>query len=344
MTTVFTVIAAILIFCVMIFVHEFGHFLSAKLLGIRVHEFAIGMGPKLFGKKKGETLYSVRALPIGGFCALEGEDETSTDERALSNKPAWMKLIVLASGAIMNFILGFLLLLFIFGVVQETVVPVVESVTVGSISEKAGMQPGDEIIRFNGRRIHIMADLNRALDVVSEDTIAVEVKRGNEKQSLTLVLPQNEEKTPLGILLSVAKNSPWLTLKNSFYATGFYSKLILETFVDLLGGKVPLNNLSGPVGVVSEISSAVQSTSQIGFEGFLSLLNLTVLLTVNLGVFNLLPIPALDGGRIFFVLIEMVRRKPIPPEKEGMVHMIGFVLLMLLSLFVAYSDVLRIFG
>ncbi len=344
MTTVWTVLSAVLIFCVMISVHEFGHFLSAKLLGIRVHEFAIGMGPKLLGKQKGDTLYSLRALPIGGYCALEGEDEASTDEKALSNKPAWVKLIVLASGALMNFLLGFLLLLFIFGASREVVVPVVDTVATESLAAQAGMQSGDEILRFNGRRIHIMADLNQAIDAVTGESIDVLVRRNGETLPLTLTLSQGTENLKLGILLSVEKNSPWLVLKNSFYATGFYSKVILDTVIDLFRGAIPLNNLSGPVGVVSEISSAVQSTAETGFFGFLSLLNLTVLLTVNLGVFNLLPLPALDGGRIFFVVVEMIRRKPIPPEKEGMVHMIGFALLMLLSLFVAYSDVLRLFN
>ncbi|MBQ9915382.1 MAG: site-2 protease family protein [Clostridia bacterium] len=344
MTTVWTVLAAVLIFCVMIFVHELGHFLSAKLLGIRVHEFAIGMGPKLFGKTKGETLYSVRALPIGGFCALEGEDEDSEDEKALSNKPAWVKLIVLASGAVMNFLLGFLLLLFIFGSEKEFVVPRVETVVAESPAEIAGLMPGDEIIRYNGENIQMLWDLNKAVYDAGTAPAELTVRRGDEKLSLTVTARPQKDKYVIGIGLAKEPNSVFMTLKSSFYGVGFYTGVILETVVGLLRGEVPVQNLSGPVGIVSEIGSAVQTTTEKGWQGFLSLLNLAVLLTVNLGVFNLLPLPALDGGRIFFVLVSLVIRKKIPPEKEGLVHFIGFVLLILLSIFVAYSDVLRLFG
>ncbi len=343
MTTIWTAIAAVLIFCVMIFVHELGHFLTAKLLGIRVHEFAIGMGPKLFGKTKGETLYTVRALPIGGYCALEGEDAESDDDKALSNKPAWVKLIVLASGAVMNFLLGFLLLLFIFGSKEDFVVPRLGSVVAESPAEVAGLLPGDEIIRYNGENIHMLWDLNKAVYDAGEDPAEVTVRRDGEKRSFTVTARQQNDTYVIGISLAREPNNVFMTIKRSFYGVGFYTGVILETVVGLIRGEVSVKNLSGPVGIVSEIGSAVQTTAEIGWQGFLSLLNLAVLLTVNLGVFNLLPLPALDGGRIFFVLVSLVSRKKIPPEKEGLVHMIGFILLILLSIFVAYSDVLRLF-
>lgn len=343
MTTVWTVVAAALVFCILIFVHELGHFLAAKALGIRVHEFAIGMGPKLFAHQKGETLYSIRLLPVGGFCALEGEDSTSADERALSNKPAWVKLIVLAAGAFMNLLLGLVLLFWIYGTAQSVVVPQIATVEAGSAAETVGLRVGDEVLRLNGRRVHIAGDLYWAKSKLTGDVTEICIRRGNERLTLDITPDQTDGGLSLGIRLAQADNSFGLTVKNSFYGTVFYARVVLDTLVDLLRGRVAVSSMSGPIGIVSEISSAVQETAQTGWAGFLNLLQLTVLLTINLGVFNLLPIPALDGGRIFFVLIEMVRRKPLPPEKEGVVHMIGFALLILLSLFVAYMDVLRLF-
>ncbi len=342
MTAFWTAIAAVLIFCVLIFVHELGHFISAKLLGIRVHEFAIGMGPKLFGRQKGETLYSVRVLPIGGYCALEGEDKSSDDERSLSNKPAWVKLIVLVAGSFMNLLLGLVLLLCVYGSSEQVAVPQVTVVAAGSIAETAGIMPGDEIITFDGDRIHIVSDLHWAISRIKGETAEVTVRRNGEKMNLSLLLGKREENAPLGLQLAVQKNNVLLTMKNGFYTTVFYAKMVIVTLFDLIRGDVGIGSMSGPIGIVSVIGDAVEETAKTGLAGFLSLLQLATLLTVNLGVFNLLPIPALDGGRIFFVLIEMIRRKPLPPEKEGLVHMIGFAILILLSLFIAYMDVLRL--
>lgn len=343
MTALWTAVAAVLIFCVLIFVHELGHFISAKLLGIRVHEFAIGMGPKLISRQKGETRYSVRLLPIGGFCALEGEDQTSADEKALSNKPAWIKLIVMAAGAFMNLLLGLLLLFCLYGTAKTIVVPEISVVETESAAETAGLLPGDEILRLNGRRIHIAGDLYWEASRLDGEATEAVIRRSGEKQTITLFPQMTENGTVLGISLKQAENSFGLAVKSGFYSTVFYARVVLESFVDLLRGKISFSSMSGPVGIVSEISTAVQQTAETGWQGFLNLLQLTILLTINLGVFNLLPIPALDGGRIFFVLVEMIRRKPLPPEKEGLVHMIGFALLLLLSAVIAYMDVLKLF-
>ena len=341
MTTLWTVLAAVLIFCVLIFVHEFGHFISAKLLGIRVHEFAIGMGPKIFSRKKGETLYSVRMIPIGGFCALEGEDSSSDDAKALSNKPAWVKLIVLAAGSFMNLLLGFLLLICMYASASGIVVPEVASVAPESHAAISGVQVGDEIVSFGGKRIHIAGDLFWEKTQAGEGPIELKVLRDGKTVSLTLA-PQSASES-LGIGLKARENNFFLTVKTGFYQGVFYGRVIIETFFDLLQGKVAISSMSGPIGIVSEIGSAVQETAQSGWAGFLNLLELAVLLTINLGVFNLLPVPALDGGRIFFVLVSIITRRKIPPEKEGMVHFIGFALLILLSIFIAYMDVLRLF-
>ncbi|MBE7036812.1 MAG: peptidase [Ruminococcaceae bacterium] len=343
MTGLWTAVAAILIFCILIFVHELGHFLAAKGLGVRVHEFAIGMGPKIFGKRKGETLYSVRLFPIGGFCALEGEDKSSEDDKALSNKPAWVKLIITVAGAFMNVLLGLLLLFLLYGSMKTVVVPEIATVAPASMAEAAGMLPGDTVIRFNGKRINTVRDIYWEKDQWTKGNAEIVVKRGGEKLSLTLSPNEQVEQNILGITLQKKDNSFWLTVKNGFCDTAFYGKVILSSFVDLIQGKIAFSSMSGPVGIVSEIGTAVEETAQNGWEGFMNLLQLTILLTINLGVFNLLPIPALDGGRIFFILVEMIRRKPLPPEKEGMVHLIGFALLILLSIVIAYMDVLKLF-
>ncbi len=343
MTGLWTAVAAILIFCILIFVHELGHFLAAKSLGVRVHEFAIGMGPKIYGKQKGETLYSVRLFPIGGFCALEGEDKSSEDDKALSNKPAWVKLIITVAGAFMNVLLGLLLLFLLYGSIQSVAVPEVATVAPGSMAEQAGMMPEDTIIRFNGKVINTVRDLYWEKEQWMEGDAHVVVRRAGEKINLTLSPDEQAEQNTLGITLLAKENNLWLTVKNGFCDTAFYGKVILSSFVDLIRGKIAFSSMSGPVGIVSEIGSAVEATAQNGWAGFMNLLQLTILLTINLGVFNLLPIPALDGGRIFFILVEMIRRKPLPPEKEGMVHFVGFALLILLSIVIAYMDVLKLF-
>ncbi len=343
MTGIWTAVCAILIFCILIFVHEFGHFIAAKLLKIRVHEFAIGMGPKLFAKQKGETLYSVRALPIGGFCALEGEDTASDDERALSNKPAWAKLIVLVSGAFMNLLLGLLLLFFVYGTAKGISVPEIYDVSPGSAAETAGILPGDEITHFGGKRIHIVSDLSWEMSKLSGEETTVTVRREGEKKTLSVLPQKTDNGYALGVRLAAAENNFFLTIKSGFYTTVFYVRVVLESLIDLLQGKVGFQNMAGPIGIVSEIGSAVKETVESGWAGFLNLLQLAILLTINLGVFNLLPIPALDGGRIFFVFVEMIRRKPIPPEKEGIVHLIGFALLIALSLVIAYMDITKLF-
>ena len=346
MNIIFTTLAAILIFAVLVFIHELGHFIAAKLSGVKVNEFAIGMGPKLFGKQKGETLYSVRLIPIGGFCAMEGEDENTTDERALNNKKPYIRLIILAAGAFMNILLGFILIFSLTIGTAETVVPKVNSVTEGGAAEAAGLQDNDVILRANGKRVHIIEDLSWAMSNNSRENkeLQLEVKNGREKRTVSIVPETSNGKSSYGILLKTEQNGLFQTLRNSWYKTGFYSGVIIDSFISMIKGDIPISQISGPVGIVSEIGNVVEETRTTGWEGFQSLLALTILLTINLGVFNLFPIPALDGGRILFVLIEMVRRKPVPVEKEAIVHFAGFVLLIAFSIFIAFKDVFMLWG
>ncbi len=342
MTAVLTIISAILIFAVMIFVHELGHFLACRATGVKVREFAIGMGPKLWKKQGKETLYSVRAIPLGGFCAMEGEDTESSDERAFVNKPAWVRLIILAAGAFMNILLGFVLLLVLVGSQPLYVSTTVEAVTADMPAAAAGMQPGDEIVRLDGSRTHVYNDIQFAAMGVGDRPTEIVVRRDGELLTLTATPVLVEGSYKFGFEAKLEENNIFMTVRNSWYETGFYSKVIISSVLDLFTGKVQVSDLSGPIGIVSSVNTAVQESVEHGWEGFLNVLNLAILLTINLGIFNLLPIPALDGGRILFVLVELVRRKRMPPEKEGLVHMIGFAALILLSLFVAFQDILRI--
>ncbi len=341
MTVVFTIVAAILIFALLIFIHELGHFIMAKATGIRVLEFAIGMGPKLFGVRKGETLYSVRAVPIGGFCAMEGEDTDSADPKAINNKPAWQRLLVLAAGAFMNILLGFVLLIVMTSQGTAVVTNRIDTVQEGTAAYDSGLLPGDEIIKVAGSRTHLAAEVTWAAQRRGNAPTEFVLVRGGEKMTIMVTPRENNGVYQYGFTLATAENSWGETLKTSYYGTFFYSKLIVGSLVDLFRGEVKVTELSGPIGIVSEIGSAVAETAKTGLPGLLNLINLAVLLTINLGIFNLLPLPALDGGRIFFVLIEMIRRKPIPPEKEGMVHFIGFALLIMLSIAVAVMDIVK---
>ncbi len=346
MNVIFTTVAAILIFAVLIFVHEFGHFIAAKLSGVKVNEFALGMGPKIFGIQKGETMYSLRLIPMGGFCAMEGEDEECDDPRAFNNKKGYIRLIILAAGAFMNILLGFILI-FSMVVGQKTyVAPVVDSVAENSAAEISGINKDDIIISANGKRVHISEDLSWAISNNVNEDKSLELKLKNDNNIRTVkIIPANiDGKIVYGLKLKTNENNVFSSIRNSFYKTGFYSSVIIDSFVNLIRGRVPLTQISGPVGIVSEIGTVVEQTRTLGLEGFYNLLSLTILLTINLGVFNLFPLPALDGGRILFVLIEMIRRKPIPASKEAFVHMAGFILLILLSIFIAFKDVFTLFG
>lgn len=333
-----TAIPAILIFLLLITVHEFGHFIVAKAVGIRVLEFAIGMGPAIFKRKKGDTIYSLRVFPVGGFCKMEGEDEESDDEAAFGNKSPWRRLVVLVAGAFMNIFTGFLIFIIIMSALSQTYVPVIDNVIEGYPAEAAGLAKGDRIIKINGTRINIYQDLHFEMSRNTGREIKIEFVRGGEKKS-TILTPakDNNGEYKIGFYPAVAKLGFMGKLRNSFYYTLYTSKVILVSLVDLLRGMYSVREMSGPVGIVQHIGEAARTS-------IWDLLNLTAFITINLGVFNLLPIPALDGGRILFVLVEAVRHKKIPAEKEGLVHFIGFALLILLMIFATTNDISRIFG
>jgi|LSQX01.1.fsa_nt_gb regulator of sigma E protease len=334
-----TAISAIIIFSLLVLFHEAGHFTIAKLAGIKVHEFAIGMGPKLLKYKKGETLYSIRAFPIGGFVKMEGEDESSEDERAFNKKPIIHRIAVVAAGAIMNFILGFIIFIIMFLMVDSIPQPVIEEVIQDMPAQKAGLLQGDRIIKLNNSKIRTQKDISYFLLRSEGENIQVTVERNGERLEMSLAPEFNEEEDRymMGYSFRMEETNFTNAIYAAYHETLFMTKLIFVSLGQLITGKVSVDQMAGPVGIVREIGGAARA-------GILQLLQLAALISINLGLFNLLPIPALDGSRIVFLVIEGIRRKPINPEKEGMVHMVGFALLMVLLLVVTFSDISKLFG
>lgn len=333
-----TVVSSVVIFLILVLVHEFGHFIVAKLCGVTVHEFAIGMGPLIFKKEYKGTVYSLRCIPIGGFCALEGEDNESDDEGAFGNKSPLKRILILVAGAAMNIILGFTLLCIVMFSknAQYVAVPVIETVQEQSAAEVAGLLPGDRILEIDGADIHTQMELKFELSRYKGGEIDITYERNGVENSTELTPKKGDDGAYyIGF---IAKREPLDfggRINHAFHYTRFYSKAILTSLWDLVTGSIGAENMSGPVGIVNEIGNAAS-------QGMDVLLQLAALITINLGLFNLLPFPALDGGRVLFILIEIIIRKKIPAEKEGLVHFIGFALLILLMIFATWNDITRL--
>ena len=271
---VWPILVAVLAFLIMIFIHEFGHFIAAKAMGVRVNEFSIGFGPTLLKKQGKETLYCIKLLPFGGYCAMEGEDESSDDPKGFCNKKPWRRFLITAAGAVFNILFGFVIMMIILAPQERYTTTTVAAFADGASSAQSGLAVGDQILSVGGRSVLTTTDLSYTFTNIPAD----------------------------------------------------------GRMVDLVNGKFGVSQVSGPVGVTVAIGNA----AKLGWDAFLPIITL---ITVNLGVFNLLPIPALDGGRLFFILVEMIRRKPIPPKKEGLVHGIGFAVLMLFMALVTFKDI-----
>ena len=356
--TIFSILLTILLFGALIAIHEFGHFLAAKSLGVRVNEFAIGMGPLVFSRQREETLYSLRALPIGGFCAMEGEDEDSGDPRSFTAKPAWKKLLILAAGPLMNFVSGFLLILLLFSMSGAPSLAVVTGFMDGAEEvAETGLQPGDQFWRVDGHRIYFQSDallyLSRA-----EETVEVEVLREGQVVDLGAVdLPYRaltDETTgqqvwKRGIYVGQAQAAgPLQTLSSAWYQSIDYVRLVWLSLGDLFTGAVGLRDLSGPIGIVAMAGEVGQAgAAAAGLTGVLvNILDFIALIAINLAVMNLLPIPALDGGRILFLAVNglffLAARRRLDPKYEGYVNAAGFVCLLALMAVVALSDIVKL--
>ncbi len=345
MGTFASILIAILFFCLIILIHELGHFTVAKLCGIRVDEFAIGMGPIIFKKQGRETLYSVRLLPIGGFCSM-GEDEDQDDPNAFRKKPVWARMAVIVAGAFMNLVLGLILSIILTFVNGGGVSTKIVYFADDAVSTQYGLQLEDKIVKINGVRIFSVKDITYQLGSDEDGVVDFVVKRDGENVAVNGVKFKMETdpdtgKNTLVYDFKVLKEK--VTLLNffpySFKNAVYYGRIVLMSLGDIIRGKYGINDLQGPVGIVTTIGDI---TEKSGFDmGFI--LDIATLVTINIGIFNLLPLPALDGGRFVFLLIEAIRRKQLKAETEGMIHFIGLALLMLLMIFVTFNDVKNIF-
>ncbi len=347
------IVIAILVFCVIILLHEFGHFIAAKACGIYVKEFAFGMGPVILRKKGKETDYVIRALPIGGSCSFEGEDggyedgDIESNPRAFNRKPVWQRMIVILAGPLMNLILGYIVVIISLCASEAMASTTIAQFREQSVSSSYLME-NDEILSVDGLPIFSVSDVSYKLQ--SSDR-----KNQNGNLVFDFVVRRNGEKITI-------KDVEFMTITNEDGSTGIYfdfavyrleknfgnvikesfreslstARLIIMTLIDMMRGKYGLNDMSGPIGVGTVISEAVRKYT---FADFMSIVSL---ITINVGVFNLLPIPALDGARFVFLLIELIRRKPVKPEVEGMVHFVGFALLMLLMIVITFNDVIKL--
>jgi regulator of sigma E protease len=342
------IIIAILLFGFIIFIHEFGHFFTAKLSGIRVNEFALGMGPVIFHFTKGETQYSLRAFPIGGFCAMEGEDAESPDEHAFNNKPVWKRILVVIMGAVMNIILGLIIMMIILGQQSAFSSTTISKFTQNSATQAAGLKVGDVFTSIDGYKINGDRDLSFALATVKPASVDIQVLRGGKALDFKNVKFNTKPVNGKNILaldfyvLPIEKNFGTLITK-SVQDTISTVRMIWYSLVGLVSGKYGFNDVAGPVGAASAIGEAASIGLQQSFLAALNnILMMMMIITVNLGVVNLLPLPALDGGRLIFLIIEGIRRKPINPKYEGWVNAAGFALLMGLMVIITFSDILRL--
>jgi regulator of sigma E protease len=328
-----TAIAAIFVFLIVILIHELGHFTVAKMVGIKVNELSIGMGPRFYHRKRGDTEYSIRALPIGGYVKMEGEDEESDDPRGFSKKSPLARIAVVAAGAIMNFILAIIVLAIISFMVGEPTTTISEIIE-NSPAESAGLRPGDNIISISDNEIESWDDIVNNIENSDIDSqLEIEVERDSDIISI-FVTPRIEDGRKIIGIVPEGEGNLIVAIREGFSNTVYFIKLMFDFIITALNGNVSVDDLAGPLGVISAVNQAAN-------QGIISLLYLLAFISVNLGFINLLPFPALDGGRIVFLVVELVRGKPLDQKKEGLIHFIGLILLFALMIFVTYNDILR---
>lgn len=371
-----TIILFVLIFGVIVLSHEFGHFIVAKKNGIHVVEFAIGMGPTLFHIDRGGTKYSIKLLPFGGACMFEGEDGLAAEKKETAETEGgvyggipvtakeifplqkdgggsfleasvWVRIATIFAGPFVNLLLGFLIALLLVAY-RGTDLPVIQMISENSAAEDAGLKAGDVITRMNGERIHVYREvrLNSMLNSDGKD-FSISYLRDGQEYSVTLTPRYSAEDDRYYIgLMGVGEYVDCRGLsivRYGFYESQYVVRNTIKSLQMLVTGKLGRDDVSGPVGMANYVGETYEEVKEYGFLTVLmTMLELVVILSINIGIMNLLPLPALDGGRLVFLFLEVVRGKPVPPEKEGFVHMAGLILFFLLMLFVMYNDIMRI--
>ena len=348
--TILYILLAILIFGVLIAIHEFGHFTAAKACGVRVEEFAIGMGPVLWKKQKGETQYSLRAVPLGGFCAMTGEDEASDDPRAFTSQAAWKRIIILVAGAFMNFVLGLVIILLLYAGATAFRAPILAGFMENCPYEGAeGLQQGDRFYKIDGHRVYQYYDVSDFLSRGGERYDLVLIRDGKKLVlSDFYMVPveyEGQSQKMFGFYFGLEEATFGVKLRYTWDTAMEFGRMVWMSLGQLVSGQVSVKELSGPVGIVdmmAETGEQAESTS----DALYSIFYLAAFVAVNLAIMNLLPIPALDGGRVFLLLvtwvIEHLTRKKLDPKYEGYIHAGGMVLLLGLMAFVMLNDIVRI--
>lgn len=341
---VLSVIVTIIAFGVMVILHELGHFVSAKKFGVTVHEFSIGMGPRIFKWGKGETEYSLRVFPLGGYVKLEGEDVEDCDNpRAFSNIHPAKRIVVLIMGAVMNVLLGFLCFVVINNVSGSVYTNRVSGFSENSAAESAGIKIGDEIVKLNGTAVNTHADIKLYM-LSSPETVKVTYIRDGVKNSVTLTPQSVNGNSLLGFYPDIKDLTFAETFSQSYYDTRYVVRAVMTSVKMLFTGEAKVSDMSGPVGIVQVVDDTAKQAEEYGFKVILlSILNIFAMISVNLGVFNLLPIPGLDGGSIIFAAAELVTGKKLKPEILGYINLIGLALILGLGIFVMYSDIMKFF-
>ena len=348
------IVVALVCFGVLILVHELGHFFAAKRAGIRVTEFAIGMGLAIFKHQRGDTLYSLRIFPLGGFCQMEGDEEDSDSPDAFGNKPILSRVAVIIMGSLMNLLLGFLIILALGAAADGFATTTVDKFREGETpSLERGLLPGDRIVKLNNERVNITEDILFFLSRHDGSAVDITALRDGQEVLISAVYfpytDVNREELSgdyrdegnvhrlyrTDFYVTREENTPGVLIVRSFYRCFSIVKMVWQSLFDLFGGKVPVTDMSGPVGITNVLGEAAQNS-------LADLLNILALLSINLGVLNMLPLPALDGGRLVFLMIEAIIRRPVPAKYEGYIHYGGFVLLIGFSIFVAFNDVIRL--
>ena len=355
---ILTILSFIIVLGILIFIHEFGHYITAKLSDIRVEEFALGFGPKLISKKWGETVYSIRAIPLGGFCNMTGEfvpDEDDDEEtlkiyneakengRCFHQKSMWKRFAVIVMGPIMNFMLAIVIFFLIFSFaglpVDTSNQPIIGELDPSRPASEAGLKPGDKIVSIDSTRVNSWQEMTGLIHNSENEPLEIIVNRNGENLTFNITPVFNEEMgvNIIGIYPEVVRESIGLigSIKRAFTQTWQVIYLTINGFITMISNR-SMEGIGGPVMIASIIGQAARN-------GIINVMNWTAIISVNLGIINLFPLPALDGGRILFIGIELLRGKPVDPKKEGFVHLIGFVLLMILMLFIIYNDIARNF-